>query len=152
MPEEKEQEKTSEQQVKKAKKAKGYDGYATGRRKTSVARVFMRKGKGNITINGKDIEEYFRRDTAKMVARQALVVAEKGKDLDFYITVKGGGESGQAGAVRHGIARALVSADESIKIVLRAATPDLIRRDSRQVERKKVALRGARRAPQYSKR
>ncbi len=148
MAEEKAEQKPRRQKVRHP----GYDGYATGRRKSSVARVFMRKGKGSITVNGKDLDDYFRRETSRMVARQALAVADKGKELDFTITVKGGGESGQAGAVRHGIARALVGADPDLKPVLRSATPDLIRRDARQVERKKVALRGARRAPQYSKR
>ena len=130
----------------------GYDGYATGRRKSSVARVFMRKGKGNISVNGKDLDKYFCRETSRMVARQALVTVGMGDGLDFYITVKGGGETGQAGAVRHGIARVLVGSNPALKPVLRAATPDMIRRDPRKVERKKVALRGARGAPQYSKR
>lgn len=136
----------------KSNNHKGYDGYATGRRKSSVARVFMRKGKGKITVNGKDIDAYFHRETSRMVARQALVAADKEAGLDFFVTVKGGGETGQAGAIRHGIARALVVMDPGLKTVLRSATPDMIKRDSRKVERKKVALRGARRAPQYSKR
>ena len=130
----------------------GYDCYATGRRKSSVARIFLRKGTGKITVNRRDINHYFGRLTSRMVALQALKVADMEGKLDFFITVRGGGESGQAGAVRHGISRALAKMDPALKPVLRAATPDLIRRDSRQVERKKVALRGARRAPQYSKR
>ena len=126
--------------------------YATGRRKSAVARVFLNKGAGKIVVNGLDIKKYFHRETSIMVAKQALAVSGKGSDLDFTITVKGGGESGQAGAIRHGIARALVKLDPNLKVILRAASPDLIRRDSRKVERKKVALRGARAAPQYSKR
>lgn len=135
------------------KQHQGYDHYATGRRKSSIARVFLKKsGKGNITVNGKALDKYFRRDTCRMIARQALVLTENDKSLDLKVTVTGGGESGQAGAVRHGIARALARMDEKLKVTLRAATPDLIRRDDRMVERKKVALRGARGAPQYSKR
>ena len=130
----------------------GYDFYATGRRKSSVARVFLKKGKGEIKVNGKDIKEYFKRQTAIMIAKQALFATNKDTELDLYVTVKGGGESGQAGAVRHGIARALAKMDDSLRVVLRNATPDLIKRDDRIVERKKVALRGARTAPQYSKR
>lgn len=126
--------------------------YATGKRKTSIARVFLRPGKGNISVNGKPLDKYFRRASSRMIARQALAVTEKGADRDIFITVKGGGETGQAGAVRHGIARVLVQWDKELKPVLRRANPNLITRDRRKVERKKVGLRGARRAPQYSKR
>ena len=126
--------------------------YATGRRKRAIARVFLREGKGKIMVNKIDLKNFFRRETSRMIARQALVVTDTLKQVDLFITVKGGGESGQAGAVRHGIARALVKRDEAVKKVLRGAKPDLITRDDRQTERKKVALRGARRAPQYSKR
>ncbi|MBF2735565.1 MAG: 30S ribosomal protein S9 [Betaproteobacteria bacterium AqS2] len=134
-------------------KHSGYDHYATGRRKSSIARVFIKKaGKGAFTVNGKDIGKYFSRDTSRMIAMQALLLTKHDKDLDLFVTVRGGGESGQAGAVRHGVARALARMDEGLKTLLRGATPDLIRRDDRMVERKKVALRGARGAPQYSKR
>lgn len=131
----------------------GYDSYGTGRRKRSIARVFLKqKGSGAIQVNGLDITKYFRRETCQRIASQPLRVVAMEKSLDLNITVKGGGESGQAGAVRHGIARALAGLKPELKATLRAATPDLIRRDPRKVERKKVALRGARRAPQYSKR
>ncbi len=135
-----------------AKSPKGYDNYATGKRKNAIARVFLRKGNGKITVNGKKLSEYFCRETSRMIAQQALVATGQGDKLDLFITVKGGGESGQAGAVRHGIARSIAKMDADLKPVLRASKPDLITRDSRIVERKKVALRGARRAPQYSKR
>ena len=135
-----------------SKKPLGHDHYATGKRKNAIARVFLRSGSGKITVNGKKLEDYFCRETSRMIAQQALVATEHSKDLDLLITVKGGGESGQAGAVRHGIARGIAKMNADLKAVLRAAKPDLITRDSRIVERKKVALRGARRAPQYSKR
>ena len=131
----------------------GYDSYGTGRRKRAIARVFLKgKGTGAIMVNGLDITKYFKRETSQRVASQPLRAVEMEKNIDLTITVKGGGESGQAGAVRHGIARAIAALKPELKSTLRAATPDLIRRDPRKVERKKVALRGARRAPQYSKR
>ncbi|MCY4324439.1 MAG: 30S ribosomal protein S9 [Betaproteobacteria bacterium] len=126
--------------------------YATGRRKESVARVFMRPGSGAITVNRRKIEDYFVRETSLMIAKQALAEVEMGAEHDFLITVKGGGESGQAGAVRHGIARALALSNPELRKRLRSAKPDLIRRDDRATERKKVGLHGARRAQQYSKR
>ena len=126
--------------------------YATGRRKESVARVFMRPGSGAITVNRRKIDDYFVRETSLMIAKQALVEAEMGGEHDFLITVSGGGESGQAGAVRHGIARALVLYKPELRKKLRTAKPDLIKRDDRSTERKKVGLHGARRAQQYSKR
>ena len=126
--------------------------YATGRRKESVARVFMRPGSGSITVNQRRIEDYFVRETSLMIAKQALAEAEMGGEHDFLITVRGGGESGQAGAVRHGIARALALFRPELRKKLRDAQPDLIRRDDRATERKKVGLHGARRAQQYSKR
>lgn len=126
--------------------------YATGRRKTSVARVFLRQGKGAIQVNGMPLEKYFRRKSNRMLAKQALAVTAKGSGIDFFITVKGGGETGQAGAIRHGLAKVLTCMDMELKPILRNASPNLIERDARKVERKKVALRGARRAPQYSKR
>ena len=124
--------------------------YATGRRKTSSARVFLTSGAGNIVVNGKDIDNYFSRKTAQMVARQPLKVAELADNVDLNITVTGGGVSGQAGAVRHGITRALINYDESLRTPLRKA--GFVTRDARKVERKKVGLRKARRATQFSKR
>jgi small subunit ribosomal protein S9 len=124
--------------------------YGTGRRKTSVARVFLKAGSGNITVNGKPADEYFKRETGRMIIRQPLVVADVQARFDFLVNVDGGGESGQAGAVRHGITRALIDYDESLKSVLRKA--GLVTRDAREVERKKVGLRGARRRKQFSKR
>lgn len=112
----------------------------------------MRKGNGKITVNKKPAEEYFRRETSRMISQQAMAVTGTQGSYDLYITVRGGGESGQAGAVRHGIARALAKLSGEMRILLRAATPDLITRDDRKTERKKVGLRGARCAPQYSKR
>lgn len=138
--------------------------YGTGRRKSSVARVFLRRGKGKITINGRPLEEYFGRETACMIVRQPLETAEQLDNFDIYVTVSGGGISGQAGAIRLGIARALVEYDEkdlvegstpnpdSIRRKLRRSRFKLLTRDSRRVERKKVGLHKARRAPQYSKR
>lgn len=127
----------------------GYN-YGTGRRKTSVARVFIRPGEGKITVNNRDLEKYFSRETARMVVRQPLDLVELGDRLDIRATVRGGGGSGQAGAIRHGIARALMSYDESLRGPLRAA--GFVTRDARAVERKKVGLRKARKRPQYSKR
>lgn len=124
--------------------------YGTGRRKTSVARVFLKAGSGNIVVNGKPANEYFKRETGLMIIRQPLAVAAMEGKFDFLVNVAGGGESGQAGAVRHGITRALIDYDENLKPVLRKA--GLVTRDAREVERKKVGLRGARRRKQFSKR
>ena len=128
---------------------KTYD-YGTGRRKTAAARVFLASGKGRILINGKTLDEYFGRVTARMMVRQALEVVGMSDTLDITVTVEGGGNTGQAGAIRHGISRALVQYDEALRIPLRKA--GFLTRDARAVERKKVGLRKARRAPQYSKR
>jgi small subunit ribosomal protein S9 len=122
----------------------------TGRRKSSVARVFMKKGTGKITVNGKDIEAYFGRQTSIMIAKQPLMLTNNGEAFDLKITVAGGGESGQAGAVRHGITRALIDYDTALKPALSAA--GFVTRDAREVERKKVGLHGARRRKQFSKR
>ena len=124
--------------------------YATGRRKSSSARVFMRPGSGEIQVNGRPIEQYFGRETARMVVRQPLDVVDMNGKFDFHITVKGGGGTGQSGAIRHGITRALMAYDESLRGVLRKA--GFVTRDAREVERKKVGLRKARRATQFSKR
>lgn len=126
------------------------NSYGTGRRKTSTARVFMRLGSGRITVNGRPIDEYFGRETARMIIRQPLEVADVVDRFDIRVTVKGGGASGQAGAIRHGVARALVEYDESLRPDLRRA--GFITRDAREVERKKVGLRKARKRPQFSKR
>jgi small subunit ribosomal protein S9 len=124
--------------------------YGTGRRKSSTARVFLRPGTGAIKINGRTLEEYFGRETARMVVRQPIEKTEMTEKFDIYCTVKGGGISGQAGAIRHGITRALISYDESLRSPLRKA--GYVTRDSREVERKKVGLHKARRATQFSKR
>ena len=124
--------------------------YATGRRKSSSARVFMRPGSGEIQVNGRPIEQYFGRETARMVVRQPLDVVDMNGKFDFHITVKGGGGTGQSGAIRHGITRAFMAYDESLRGVLRKA--GFVTRDAREVERKKVGLRKARRATQFSKR
>ena len=124
--------------------------YGTGRRKTSTARVFMKPGKGSIMVNSKPVDEFFSRETGRMLVRQPLELTETLSSFDISVNVTGGGESGQAGAVRHGIARALVDYDASLKPALRKA--GFITRDAREVERKKVGLRKARRRPQYSKR
>jgi len=124
--------------------------YGTGRRKSSVARVFLRAGSGKITVNGRDIADYFARDTDLMVINQPLEATENVDKFDATITVVGGGTTGQAGAVRHGISRALVAFSEENRSALRAR--GLLTRDARQVERKKVGLRKARRRPQFSKR
>ncbi|QBQ54252.1 30S ribosomal protein S9 [Nitrosococcus wardiae] len=124
--------------------------YATGRRKTSTARVYLTSGSGNILINNRTIEDYFGRETARMIVRQPLELAELDEKLDTRVFVRGGGNSGQAGAIRHGIARALVNYDETLKSELRKA--GYITRDARAVERKKIGLHKARKAPQYSKR
>ncbi|GAB6049913.1 30S ribosomal protein S9 [Hydrogenophilus islandicus] len=124
--------------------------YGTGRRKEAVARVFLKPGSGNIVVNGKPVDHYFSRETARMVVRQPLNLLGVAEQFDFTITVSGGGESGQAGAVRHGITRALVDYNPEWKAQLRAA--GFVTRDAREVERKKVGLKKARRAEQYSKR
>jgi len=122
----------------------------TGRRKSSVARVFLKKGSGKITVNGKDIQEYFGRETSIMISKQPLVLTGNVEAFDIMVNVHGGGESGQAGAVRHGVTRALIDYDAALKPVLSQA--GFVTRDAREVERKKVGLRGARRAKQFSKR
>lgn len=124
--------------------------YGTGRRKTSTARVFLKAGAGNIVINQRTITEYFDRETARMVVMQPLELVEMVGKFDMYITVKGGGISGQAGAIRHGITRALMEFDETLRPALRKA--GFVTRDARKVERKKVGLHKARKRPQYSKR
>lgn len=124
--------------------------YGTGRRKTSTARVFLRSGSGRIEINGKALDDYFGRQTSRMIVRQPLDLVGIAEKIDLVITVEGGGASGQAGAIRHGITRALVEYDESFKGDLRRA--GYVTRDAREVERKKVGLRKARKRPQFSKR
>jgi small subunit ribosomal protein S9 len=124
--------------------------YGTGRRKTSVARVFLKKGSGAIVVNGKPIDEYFARETGRMVARQPLALTSNTESFDIKVNVHGGGQSGQAGAVRHGITRALIDYDASLKPSLSGA--GLVTRDAREVERKKVGFRKARRRKQFSKR
>ncbi|MBR7887984.1 MAG: 30S ribosomal protein S9 [Marinomonas foliarum] len=124
--------------------------YGTGRRKTSTARVFLKAGTGNLVINNRTLSQYFGRETAQMVVRQPLELVDATEKFDVYITVKGGGISGQAGAIRHGITRALMQYDETLRRTLRSA--GFVTRDSREVERKKVGLRKARRRPQFSKR
>ncbi len=128
----------------------GNYNYGTGRRKSSVARVFIKRGTGKIVINGRDINEFFKRETGRMVVMQPLQLTENLETFDIMVNVTGGGESGQAGAVRHGITRALIDYDAGLKPVLSAA--GLVTRDAREVERKKVGLRKARRAKQFSKR
>jgi len=124
--------------------------YGTGRRKTSTARVFIKQGSGEIIINKRSIEQFFGRETARMVVRQPLELTELLGKLDIYVTVSGGGITGQSGAIRHGITRALMQFDESLRPTLREA--GFVTRDAREVERKKVGLRKARRRPQFSKR
>ncbi len=124
--------------------------YGTGRRKTATARVFLRPGTGQILVNQRPLNEYFGRETSCMVVNQALEVVDFKEKFDIYVTVKGGGITGQAGAIRHGITRALIEYDESLRAPLRKA--GFVTRDAREVERKKVGLRKARRATQYSKR
>lgn len=124
--------------------------YGTGRRKSSTARVFLRKGGGNITVNGRPLDEFFGRETARMIVRQPLELTQSAEKFDVVATATGGGTTGQAGAIRLGIARALVEYDESLKTELRKA--GLVTRDAREVERKKVGLHKARRATQFSKR
>jgi len=124
--------------------------YGTGRRKSAIARVYAQAGSGKFTINTKSIEEYFGRKTDEMVARQALELVELADKFDVNVTVKGSGPSGQAGAIRHGLTRALMVYDETLRPALRKA--GFVTRDSREVERKKVGLHKARKRPQYSKR
>lgn len=124
--------------------------YGTGRRKSSTARVFLRPGSGSITVNSLSLDEYFGRETARMIVRQPLELTENLEKFDVIVTVKGGGGSGQAGAIRHGITRALMVYDETLRPALRAA--GYVTRDARVVERKKVGLRKARKRPQFSKR
>ncbi len=124
--------------------------YGTGRRKSAVARVFIKPGKGNIVVNDKPVDVFFSRETGRMVVRQPLALTETLDKFDIMVNVFGGGESGQAGAVRHGITRALIDYDASLKPVLSKA--GLVTRDAREVERKKVGLRKARRRKQFSKR
>ena len=124
--------------------------YGTGRRKTSAARVFLRKGKGAIEVNGKSLEAFFGRETSCMIVRQPLELTQNTEKFDITVTVAGGGITGQAGAIRLGIARALIEYDESLKSPLRKA--GFVTRDAREVERKKVGLHKARRATQFSKR
>ena len=124
--------------------------YGTGRRKTAAARVFIKPGSGQITVNKKSLDDYFGRPTSRMIVRQALEATDSSDRFDIKITVKGGGPSGQAGAIRHGLSRALVQYDEIMRVPLRAA--GFMTRDARKVERKKVGLHKARKSPQYSKR
>ncbi|HLR29190.1 MAG TPA: 30S ribosomal protein S9 [Paenalcaligenes sp.] len=124
--------------------------YGTGRRKRSVARVFMKKGSGQIVVNGRPIEDYFARETGRMIVRQPLHLTDNLESFDIKVNVHGGGESGQAGAIRHGITRALIQYDETLKAQLRQA--GYVTRDARSVERKKVGLHKARRRKQFSKR
>lgn len=124
--------------------------YGTGRRKTSTARVFISQGKGDISINGRTLDDYFGREVARMIVRQPLHVVDLADKFDIKVTVRGGGSFGQAGAIRHGLTRALINYDESLRPSLRGA--GYVTRDAREVERKKVGLRKARKRPQYSKR
>ena len=124
--------------------------YGTGRRKSSTARVFVRSGSGNITVNGRPLDEFFGRETARMIVRQPLELADLADKLDVYVTVEGGGNTGQAGAIRHGLTRALMEYDEALRASLRKA--GYVTRDAREVERKKVGLHKARKRKQYSKR
>ena len=124
--------------------------YSTGRRKTSAARVYLRLGTGRIVVNRRPLDEYFGRETARMIVRQPLEAVSMSDRVDIDITVSGGGGSGQAGAIRHGITRALMVYDESLRTTLRRA--GFVTRDARSVERKKIGLHKARKRPQYSKR
>ena len=132
------------------KKAASAKFYGTGRRKSSIARVYVMPGKGNITINKRDIDNYFGLETLKVIVRQPLVATETADKYDVIVNVHGGGTTGQAGAIRHGISRALLKADADFRPVLKAA--GFLTRDSRMKERKKYGLKSARRAPQFSKR
>ena len=124
--------------------------YGTGRRKSAVARVFIKKGSGNIVVNGKPVDQFFSRETGRMIVRQPLVLTNFVDTFDILVNVTGGGDSGQAGAVRHGITRALIDYDAELKSPLKKA--GLVTRDAREVERKKVGFRKARRRKQFSKR
>jgi len=124
--------------------------YGTGRRKTSAARVYLSPGKGEIVINGRSLDDFFGRPTMRMIVRQPLVVSDLADKVDIRVTVAGGGNNGQAGAIRHGIARALVEFDEGLRSPMRKA--GYLTRDARMVERKKVGLHKARKRPQFSKR
>ncbi len=124
--------------------------YGTGRRKTSTARVYLSPGAGDIVVNERSLDTYFGRETARMIVRQPLELTETAGKFDIRVTVKGGGSFGQAGAIRHGITRALLEYDETLRPSLRHA--GFVTRDARQVERKKIGLRKARKRPQYSKR
>jgi small subunit ribosomal protein S9 len=124
--------------------------YGTGRRKCATARVYLKKGKGAILVNGRPVDEYFGRETARMMVRSPFVLLEMTDRFDVSVNVAGGGPSGQAGAIRHGITRALMDYDETLRAALRKA--GFVTRDAREVERKKVGLHGARKRPQYSKR
>ena len=126
------------------------NNYGTGRRKSAVARVYLKAGKGDITVNGKPVDVFFSRETGRMVVRQPLALTNNLASFDIMVNVDGGGESGQAGAVRHGITRALIDFDATLKPVLKKA--GLVTRDAREVERKKVGLHKARRRKQFSKR
>jgi small subunit ribosomal protein S9 len=128
----------------------GDKNYGTGRRKSSVARVFIKQGSGKFTVNSKPVDEYFTRETGRMIVRQPLVLTQNEGRFDIMVNVHGGGESGQAGAVRHGITRALIDYDAELKGTLKKA--GLVTRDAREVERKKVGLHKARRRKQFSKR
>ena len=128
----------------------GNYNYGTGRRKSSVARVFIKRGTGKIVINGRELNDFFKRETGRMIVMQPLQLTENVETFDIMVNVSGGGESGQAGAVRHGITRALIDYDAGLKPALSAA--GLVTRDAREVERKKFGLRKARRAKQFSKR
>jgi small subunit ribosomal protein S9 len=128
----------------------GQYNYGTGRRKTAVARVFIKAGSGNIVVNGKPVDEFFSRETGRMIVRQPLQLTENVASFDIMVNVVGGGESGQAGAVRHGITRALIDFNPELKPVLKKA--GFVTRDAREVERKKVGFRKARRRKQFSKR
>ena len=126
------------------------NNYGTGRRKTAAARVYIRPGQGRVLVNNKPLDEYFGRETSRMVVMQPLELTEMAASVDVKVTVRGGGPSGQAGAIRHGITRALIEYDEGLKQPLRRA--GFVTRDARAVERKKVGLRKARKRPQFSKR
>ncbi|WP_432719343.1 30S ribosomal protein S9 [Jeongeupia wiesaeckerbachi] len=128
----------------------GKYNYGTGRRKSAVARVFLAKGSGNIVVNGKPVDQYFSRETSRMIVRQPLALTENLEAFDILVNVNGGGETGQAGAVRHGVTRALIDYNADLKPALKAA--GLVTRDAREVERKKVGFHKARRRKQFSKR
>lgn len=130
--------------------AKAETYYSTGRRKSSSARVFLTKGTGNIVINNRTLDQYFGRETGRMIVRQPLETINMTENFDINVTVTGGGISGQAGAIRHGITRALIEYDETLRKPLRQA--GFVTRDAREVERKKIGLHKARKRPQYSKR